>query len=687
MRIRIVAAALLGGLLLAGCGGTSQDGIGQTNTASGNNAPPAPPAATAFAPFFRLGPGILPFPTDLYFSGSTDGTLNIPAAIQALTPHFTALNSLDGYSTVAPASVRFTAAINPASITGATVRMVEVNVDNVTKATIGVRRVLVFGTDYTARVQPTVDSAGATLEIVPLRPLTPSTGATNVGYLIILTNGLQRAGGGAAVPDTDYATIKAALPTCASLVGTINLVCQLTGAHLGIAGAVGVPAANAVLTFSYSTQATQDTLNIAAALAQPTAIAAQATPFTIANLIPGLLPVADVYVGTLAIPYYHNPAAPLTGSWRGSPFTAVPGQPTTTHLSRFNPVPVVQANLTIPLFLTVPNAAAGFPMKPVNGWPVVIFQHGLRGNRSQSAAIAQAYALQGFAVAAIDIPLHGITVPASPLYQGPNERTFNLDLVNNATGAPPADGQIDPSGTHIINLTSLLTSRDNLRQAEIDIVQLSRSLPALDIDGDTMGDFDATRMHYAGISLGGIVGGVANSLPGPVQSAYLNVPGGGIANLLRESAALSPSVNAGLAANGLVPGLTLYENFFRNSQTAIDSGDPLNWIARTFATRPVVLTQVINDQVVPNTATQRLVNASPLGAPAGPLFIKANAPGPTGVAAGSGRWLHFTSGSHGSLLDPTASLAVTTEMQTHAASLVAFGGTTFVITNPALLEP
>jgi hypothetical protein len=45
------------------------------------------------------------------------------------------------------------------------------------------------------------------------------------------------------------------------------------------------------------------------------------------------------------------------------------------------------------------------------------------------------------------------------------------------------------------------------------------------------------------------------------------------------------------------------------------------------------------------------------------------------------------SGSHGSLLSPAASLAVTTEMQTHAGSLAASGGAAFAIANPALLEP
>jgi hypothetical protein len=314
---------------------------------------------------------------------------------------------------------------------------------------------------------------------------------------------------------------------------------------------------------------------------------------------------------------------------------------------------------------------------------VVIFQHGLTGNRAQAAAIAGAYAGQGFVVAAIDIPLHGITNdpadPFGPLYMGAAERTFNLDLINNGTGASGPDGIDDPSGTYIINLTSLLTSRDNLRQAAIDIVQLATSLPGLDLDGDTVADIDPDRIHFAGLSLGGIVGTVANAMPINTVSAYLNVPGGGVANLLRESQALGPRIQAGLVAAGLTPDTTLYEQFFRDAQAAVDAGDPINYIAGAVAARPVLLTQVVNDTVVPNSATQRLVNAAP--------FVKTATPGFNAVGAGTGTWVHFTSGSHGSLLSPTASLAVTTEMQTHAASLAASGGTVFAVTNPAILEP
>ncbi|MGH8249616.1 MAG: hypothetical protein ACREVI_02785 [Steroidobacteraceae bacterium] len=676
MSIRFVAA-LLAGFVLAGCSGSTADNINPTNPQSGNGNPTAPPGVGAFHANFVPLSGVLPFPTDLYFNGSTDGTLNIPAT--PFLPNAAALNALDGFSTVAPATARFSGPLDAATISGATVIMLEVDVSNATKATIDFRRALAYGTDYTARVSTAIDSGGATLEIVPLRPLTPSTGGANIGYLIILTDGLQDSSGNPATPDADYLAIKSALPSCAAITNaSLNGICLLTGAHLLIAGGVGVPAEDIVLSFSYSTQATRDSVNIAAALAEPGEIGVVATGFDLSALSPALPPVADIYAGTLAIPYYHDPAAPLTGSWQGAPFTAVPGAATTTHLTRFNQVPVVQAELDIPLFVTVPNANSG-QAKPVAGWPVVIFQHGLRGHRAQSAAIAAAYAGQGFVVAAIDIPLHGITDTANLLYQGPAERTFNLDLVDNATGAPGADGVIDASGTYFINLTSLLTSRDNLRQAAVDIVQLAASLPSLDLDGDTVADIDGSRIHFAGLSLGGIVGTVANSTAIATRSAYLSVPGGGIANLLRESAALGPTVVAGLENAGLIEGTTLFEQFFRDAQTAVDSGDPLNYVAAAVDARPVLLTQVLNDAVVPNSATQRLVNAAP--------WIKASAAGPTPVAAGSGIWVHFTSGSHGSLLDPTSSLAVTTEMQTHAVSLAGSGGAAFVIANSGILEP
>ena len=92
MRTRIAAALLVCGFALAGCSG-SDGNLGDTDPTS----------------------GLLPFPIDLYFAGSTDGTLDLPVEIAALTPHFAALNALDGWSTTADITVRFSRAIDPAS--------------------------------------------------------------------------------------------------------------------------------------------------------------------------------------------------------------------------------------------------------------------------------------------------------------------------------------------------------------------------------------------------------------------------------------------------------------------------------------------------------------------------------------------------------------------------------------------
>jgi len=88
MKRHITATSLVVvALLTAGCGGGS-DNIGPTNTASGNGNPTGatPPAQNQpTTALFQPLQGVLPYPTDLYFSGSTDGTLNIQPA-NALMP-------------------------------------------------------------------------------------------------------------------------------------------------------------------------------------------------------------------------------------------------------------------------------------------------------------------------------------------------------------------------------------------------------------------------------------------------------------------------------------------------------------------------------------------------------------------------------------------------------------------------
>src|SRR6202035_287838 len=476
-----------------------------------------------------------PYPTDLYFFGSTDGTLNIQPA-NALMPNQAAINALDGFSTTAVIRERFGGALNPASFTAASIIIVPVTTDNLTKATTGVLGApLVLNTDFSAGLGTEAGVGPTILEIKPLHPLLPSTClsggmflgtncATGTGYLVFLMDGITDSSGNHAVPDTDYAAIKAALPSCAAISdATLHGICQLTGAHMLIAQGVGLNPAHIVLSFSFTTESTVDTLALISATATAQTITVQHPPgFTTAALGLGLPGHADLYVGVLSVPYYSSKTAPLTEYWHAPPF---PLDTTSTFVTRFNPLPVPTATLQIPVLVSVPNATSlyvmgGGTVPPAGGWPLLIFQHGITRNREDMFAVADSFADHGFVVVAIDLPLHGITSQTDPLYaaganplyaglglpaSGSIERTFDLDVVNNTTLAPGPDGLIDPSGASFINLTSLLTARDNLRESVADLITLARSLPHLTLGA--AGSVNPAAIHYLGHSLGGIVGG------------------------------------------------------------------------------------------------------------------------------------------------------------------------------------
>ncbi len=260
------------------------------------------------------------------------------------------------------------------------------------------------------------------------------------------------------------------------------------------------------------------------------------------------------------------------------------------------------------------------------------------------------------------------------------ERTFDVDYVNNVTGASGPDGVIDQSGRHVITiaLSAPLVGRDTFRQSGSDMITLVKSLANLDLDGDGTGDIDMSQIHYGGISLGGIVGPAC--VCSEMKSYYLNVPGGPLPTILRTSPSFSALVNGALAAVNplLVPDTALYTQFFREAQAAIDGGDPVNYVRQLGMDRPVLFTKVIGDTVVPNGTNDFIIGAA--GA------TKITQAGLNPVAAGAPKFVTFLSGSHSSLLDPTASLAVTQEMQTHAASLVATGGAAIQVVDSSLLE-
>ena len=679
----------------------------------------------SFTPLSAIGP----FPSDLYFNGSTTGTLNIPVSGCGPTGNpangpTCSMNALDGFGTQSVINAYFTATVDGTSLNAGDVFVFQVTTDPQTKAITGFVKPLVQGTDYSVGISTASDSNGAVLNITPLKPL-----AGGSSYLVVLTDGITDTSGDAAAPSTDYAAILAAdAPALAASCDPTKIdatqlpdqallpIAQFTLAQLCVAGQVVPNPSSIVLTFSFSTQYIGATLGTMAATAQPTAqpqgVGIVDTGLTVAQALslggqtpPAVAANAELYAGTVALPYYsavptsNDTTAPLTGFWQ----TASGGNTTV-----LDPLPqATVAQNVIPILVSIPNAASGCPTPANNRWPTVIFQHGITRSREDMLAVAGSFAAGPtygacFAVIAIDLPLHGVTNTSDPLYEGPYERTFNLPEI------PPffstASSTIAPSGSYFINLGSLLTSRDNLREGVADLINLTATLPNLvavnsATNPTVFNKFDSSDLFFVGHSLGAIVGTTFLGVDGnKIVAATLANPGGNITQLLLNSPSFAPQINAGLEAEGIVPGTQFYDDYFRNTQSVIEDGDPANYAQAATAKAPIHMLEVVGgfdaynvpDTVVPNSSTELLASLMGLHA--------ISTPGYHAFGTGAGTLVRFTAGDHGSLLDPTppAGLpgseaaiygAVTVEMQNEMVSTAATQGAFVVISNNTYIKP
>ena len=379
------------------------------------------------------------------------------------------------------------------------------------------------------------------------------------------------------------------------------------------------------------------------------------------------------------------------------------------HLTAYNPIPETRGTSELDIDVYLPDEDLTGQTMPAEGWPVVIFQHGIGSLKEAAAGLAASYAAQGYAVLAIDLPYHG---------------TRGIDL--NGDGIPEISANLD---TQVFaNLGSFLSIRENLRQSSADILALRAALQA----NSAPAELDGSRVHFVGQSLGSIIGVGVAALAGEVtvggfpidyslQSASFSVPGGGLAGVFQNSPSFAPLVEANLKANPgylalVAEGLGFEDNdsataleqfavyqatypeaaqlvidsnypafaqvFGSLAQTVVDGADPLNYAQSGFS-MPVLVHEVVgdgsegsSDQVIPNTlASLPLVGTEPL--------ISAMGLEGTEVTSAGSYAVRFSQGSHSSLISPAASLAATVEMQTQFVSYAvsADAGSATVVVN------
>jgi hypothetical protein len=679
----------------------------------------------SFDPAGFNGDPVFPLPSSLFYTDTTDLTLNPPVDDpDDYSDPLVALSAMDGFSTTEKWVTTFAensagrynnavpGLIDPASIIpGQSVRVFEVTTASFVAVTSIVQELTPW-VDYIA-----VAATDSALAIIPMRPLKEYT-----SYMAVLTNDIRDTDGNDATPDTTYGLGKSTTPwvdaeghstyglfddaTAASL----ETIRQITQSMELNAASVGINPADIILSWTVQTQSIRRTLLTLRAMAQPAETTIVPTFMNTSDVNPGWPGIADIHMGIITLPYYldvpttENPAAQLSSFWQAAPGAYVPPfdmfglDPTSTHVTVANPIPVKKNDQTVPIIVTVPNASSG-QTKPANGWPVVIYGHGITRNRLDALTVADTLASIGYATVAIDFPLHGVSPDAEPS-QAPfwiestafapiaNERTFDADFLNNETLTFGPDGLIDPSGYIVMpaGIASMLTGRDTLRQGIIDLSTVAVSISSMDIDLDEKPDLDASNMAYAGHSWGSMHGTGLTAIEPLITRSFLSVPGGGIARFANASPWIGPIVEGVLGQAGIEPGTAEYEQALLLWQTMVDGADPINWSAEAAANTPIMLHEVINDQVIPNyVLTAPLSGTEPMIRMMNLDAYSTSQASPDGLRSAA---RFVPPADHSQILSPTVgSSAAFFEMQKQMASFIASHGGAIVVTDEATMVP
>lgn len=713
---------------------------------------------------FDPAAGVIPQPTDIAFSGTTDGTLSTESADDSgeidYTDAVNAIGGLDGWSTTQPINFTFNypsdergeiVRIDAASVSqeGGVRIFAASNCDAITiNLELGectVAEELAFDTHFTASY--TNDNG---LTIIPLQPLAPKT-----TYIVTLTDNIVDELGRAIRPSQTYAVLRnpdSAFDEDDPASGLKRLVSTYEEAL----DSHGLAPSNYAFASAFTTQSVDDALQTVRLLMLDPTSGYEVGSMQGSLAAPGTLPAAEaqgvqVFDGTVTVPYFSSVSDPLEGRWQAEYLTplailgavqagavefetlvplmrdaasADPSNPTSLarqirfedaaaiealqpllaldgarHLTKFNPIPQQQSAQEINFVMTAPAGASPDPSAPL---PVVIFQHGITGSKENLQGIAGSLAQAGFVAIAIDHPLHG----------GRGFGPINASAQYIDAEGDPAEG----NPTAYLNLGSLLTARDNLRQSTSDLLALRFALNSANGEIDGAPFINPTQVYFVGHSLGAIAGtnflAVANSgipediqaaidqqfgalvgegfNPFGVQAATLGMPGGGIAPFLVQSESFGPLIRNILSEeSGGLEGAALdalIAQFQFAAQTVIESGDPINYGAHLQANEtPVLMIQATGDSTIPNQvfldSAGQVANPTsgtqPLARVMGLPMVTGPEESDNGALSG---FVSYRNAGHASLLDPSFDQSSTVDMQTAIATFFATGATRINVT-------
>jgi hypothetical protein len=266
---------------------------------------------------------------------------------------------------------------------------------------------------------------------------------------------------------------------------------------------------------------------------------------------------------------------------------------------------------------------------PATGYPVIVYGHGLGAGRDQLLSFAEPLTKAGFAIAGIDMAGHGSRF--DPADRGANMASQLEDFSGEES---TRDGFGDITGLTTTfdffeGFLNVAAVRDTIRQSALDqsrLVQLLRSNPDLSALGTNV-KLDTRRIAYLAESFGTVVGTVFAAIEPDVALYVLDVPGGGILDLLLPTSAEIGALALPLVSTIYNPATKLdrWNPLIGFMQAVIDGADPLSYAPHVLrdrftvgdaqlGPRHVIALEVLGDQVLSNRGTDALAQALGLDA-------------------------------------------------------------------------
>lgn len=608
------------------------------------------------APIVEFDPGnrIVPFPNNLLLNPET-GLVNLPASCgeteTAKALREGVINKLDGFGTFETTmTVTFSEPVDIATLEGNVVILQRV--DNGAPAADAMPLPVLTRVGVTARFDAMCANPQMVdqVVIVPLVPLEQKS-----TYTVALKKGIKTAAGtdftasftwslirqpanpvtldDNGIVTSDRTPLDPANPEDYETLVGIDLLWRAHAQGMAYLKTKGIEHGDVLLAWEFNTQTTTDPLDKAVTgspasmIPDASVLLGNATQVpqgaTAEQLLRQILPgrcnadngplpcqaVGDILGSGLISRQYQiekpNPlTAPICGPMNDQPCGPIPGpwgDPRTPELVKNE---TIGAIVFVPVAQTCPNADTA-------GCPTIIFQHGLGRSRTDVFAIGSQLAAAGYNTVAIDAVAHG-----SRAVRISNDAARGCDGVRTATTAPQCFASfLSPD---------LAATRDNIRQTILDHIALVQSIKSCGVASCGALKVDPAKIQYMGQSLGGIMGSITTAVADDIKASVLNVPGVGWVDILEntQTLAIRCTLVDGLIAAGILTGDPWnpmagtglcttedwktqpgYRQFSVIGRWILDPADPANFTHR-LATKRFLIQEVVDDQVVPNIATE-----------------------------------------------------------------------------------